>query len=192
MHSISFHLHSAELPNIKYELDEAKKCILKLRKLFPVPMDILYGNHDLRIQRTAEKANMPDSFFKDLSDILGIEKSWKWAWHDKLILTLPNKNKVFFTHHFKSSALASSKELGMSLVVGHQHTKANIDFWSSPSCLNFSMIVGCSIDPKHEAFKYAKNFIKRPIISVGAIINNQPRIFTMPMDNKGKWTGKIY
>jgi len=53
------------------------------------------------------------------------------------------------------------------------------------------MCVGCSINPKHEAFKYSKNYIKRPIISVGAIVKNQPVLYTMPMDNKGKWTGKV-
>ena len=190
-HSISFHSHSPELPNIKYEIDNAKKHILKLRKLFPMPMQILNGNHDIRIQRMAENANMPESFIKDLSDILGIEKSWKWTWHDKLIITLPNKNKVFFTHHFKSSVLSSSKELGMSFVAGHQHTQSNLSYWSSPTALNFAMTVGCSIDPKHEAFKYAKNFIKRPIISLGAIIDNQPMLFAMPMDSNGNWNGKV-
>ena len=53
------------------------------------------------------------------------------------------------------------------------------------------MIVGSSINPKSEAFKYAKNFIKRPIISVGAIINNQPVIYAMPLDNNGEWTGAL-
>ena len=191
MHSCSSHLHSAELPNIKYELEGARKNILKLRKIFPVPMQILKGNHDIRIQRLAENANMPESFIRDLNDILGIERSWKWTWHDKLIIKLPNKTKVFFTHHFKSNVLASSKELGMSFVAGHQHTMSNIRYWSSPTALNFAMTVGCSIDPKHEAFKYAKNYIKRPIISLGAIINNQPMLLAMPLGSNGKWTGKV-
>lgn len=190
-HSISQHLHSAELPNIKYEIKDAIKCIKKLRKIFPVAMPILWGNHDIRIQRLAEKHFIPNSFLKDINEILEIEKKWKWTWHDKLVLELPNKNKVFFTHHFKSNALASSKELGMSYVCSHQHTKASIEYWSSPTSLNFSMITGCCINPKHEAFKYQKNFIKRPIISIGAIINSQPVIYAMPLNDKGEWTGAI-
>ena len=79
----------------------------------------------------------------------------------------------------------------MSLVTGHQHTKSSIEYWSSPTSLNFSLCTGSSIDPKSEAFKYGKNFIKRPIISVGAIINNQPVIYAMPLDNNGEWTGAL-
>ena len=64
--------------------------------------------------------------------------------------------------------------------------------WSSPTALNFAMCVGSSINPKHEAFKYQKNFIKRPIISIGAILNNsQPVIYAMPLNDRGEWTGAI-
>ena len=190
-HSISQWLHSAELPNIKYEIKDAIKCIKKLRKIFPTPMPILWGNHDIRIQRLAEKSLIPNSFLKDINDILEIDKKWKWTWHDKLIVDLPNKTKVFFTHHFKSNVIASAKELGMSYVSGHQHTLSQLTLISHPLALNFAMCVGSSINPKHEAFKYGKNFIKRPIISVGAIINNQPVIYAMPLDNNGEWTGAI-
>ena len=190
-HSISQWLHSAELPNIKYEIKDAIKCIKKLRKIFPTPMPILWGNHDIRIQRLAEKSAIPNSFLKDINDILEIDKKWKWTWHDKLIVDLPNKTKVFFTHHFKSNVIASAKELGMSYVSGHQHTLSQLTLISHPLALNFAMCVGSSINPKHEAFKYGKNFIKRPIISVGAIINNQPVIYAMPLDNNGEWTGAI-
>tara|TARA_R110002126_G_scaffold21091_1_gene76844 strand:- start:226 stop:936 length:711 start_codon:yes stop_codon:yes gene_type:complete len=190
-HSISQWLHSAELPNIKYEIKDAIKCIKKLRKIFPTPMPILWGNHDIRIQRLAEKSAIPNSFLKDINDILEIDKKWKWTWHDKLIVDLPNKTKVFFTHHFKSNVIASAKELGMSYVSGHQHTLSQLTLISHPLALNFAMCVGSSINPKHEAFKYGKNFIKRPIISVGAIINNQPVIYAMPLNDRGEWTGAI-
>ena len=190
-HSISFHPHSPELPNIKFEIKDAIKCIKKLRKIFPVEMPILWGNHDIRIQRLAEKSSIPEAFLKDINDILEIDKKWKWTWHDKVILDLPNKTKVFFTHHFKSNVIASAKELGMSYVSGHQHTLSQLTLISSPLALNFAMCVGSSINPKHEAFKYAKNFIKRPIISVGAIINNQPVIYAMPLNDRGEWTGAI-
>ena len=154
-------------------------------------MPILWGNHDIRIQRLAEKSAIPNFFLKDINDILEIDKKWKWTWHDKLIVDLPNKTKVFFTHHFKSNVIASAKELGMSYVSGHQHTLSQLTLISHPLALNFAMCVGSSINPKHEAFKYGKNFIKRPIISVGAIINNQPVIYAMPLNDRGEWTGTI-
>ena len=96
----------------------------------------------------------------------------------------------FFTQLIKSNALSSAKELGLSLCVGHQHTKSSVEYWSSPTALNFAMCVGSSIDPNHEAFKYGKNFIKRPIISVGSIINSQAKIHCMPMIDS-TWTGEV-
>ena len=33
--------------------------------------------------------------------------------------------------------------------------------------------------------------IKRPIISIGAIINSQPVIYAMPLNDRGEWTGAI-
>ena len=190
-HSISQHLHSAELPNIKYEIENAKKHIKQFRKIFKCPMPIMWGNHDIRIQRLAEKSAMPESFLKDINEILAIDPKWKWTWHDKLIVTLPNKTKVFFTHHFKSNVLASAKELGMSLCVGHQHTKSSIELFTHPLALNFAMCVGSSIEPRHEAFKYAKNFIKRPIISCASIVDSVPQLHPMFLNKDGKWTGQI-
>jgi len=63
--------------------------------------------------------------------------------------------------------------------------------WSSPTALNFAMCVGSSINPKAESMRYQKNFIKRPIISIGAIINSQPVIYAMPLNQRGEWTGSI-
>ena len=166
-------------PNVEspvFELASAKKEIRKLEKLFP-KMDILFGNHDLRIMRRAERFGIPRSMLKDLNSIYEIKS--KWQWHDKLNIKLPNKTNVFFTHNFKNNILASSKELGCSFVCGHFHTQANISYWSSPTALNFAMCVGSSIDPKAASMRYQKNFIKRPLISVGAIIESIPTLIPM-------------
>ncbi len=189
--SVTFHSVSGETDNPTTEVERARVEIKKLEKLFP-KMDIMYGNHDIRVIRKAESMGIPRSFLKDLNKMFEIKAKWKW--HDKLIVKLPNGNDVFFTHHFKSSVLQSSKELGCSLVVGHQHTQSSYSMWSSPLALNFAMCVGSSINPKAENFRYSKNFIKRPIISVasiGYIGYCQPCIHTMPLNNKGRWTGKV-
>ncbi|MDP7621367.1 MAG: metallophosphoesterase [SAR324 cluster bacterium] len=168
-------------PNVEspvFELASAKKEIRKLEKLFP-KMDILFGNHDLRIMRRAERFGIPRSMLKDLNTIYEIKSDWRW--HDKLIVKLPNRTNVFFTHNFKSNILASSKELGCSFVCGHWHTISSISLWSNPLALNFAMCVGSSINPKAASMRYQKNFIKRPIISVGAVIDSVPQLFPMPL-----------
>lgn len=191
MGSLSFYDSSAEMDSPVIEINKAKKSIRKLEKLFP-KIDILYGNHDIRVTRKAEKYGIPREYIKDLNHILDIKANWNW--HEKLIVKLTNGNRVFFTHHFKSSVLQSSKELGCSLICSHQHTKSELSMWSSPTSLNFAMIIGSSIDPKHENFRYQKHFIKRPVISVASIGYSgycQPCIHSMPLDNNGRWTGQV-
>ena len=175
-----------ESPN--FEIGSARKEIRKLEKLFP-KMDILKGNHDLRLERKAEKFGIPRSMLKDLNDILDIRADWKW--HDKYILTLPSNHKVFLTHNFKNNVLSSSKELSMSLITGHFHTISSLSWWSSPTALNFAMATGCLIDPKATAMKYQKLFIKRPILSTGMIINSVPILQPMFLDEKGEWNGQV-
>ena len=60
-----------------------------------MPNAYYVGKSYIRIQRLAEKSAMPESFLKDINEILGIDPKWKWTWHDKLIVTLPNRLKFF-------------------------------------------------------------------------------------------------
>ena len=41
------------------------------------------------------------------------------------------------------------------------------------------------------AFGYSKNFRLRFVIGTGAIINGQPMLYPMVLNNKGEWIGKI-
>ena len=49
------------------------------------------------------------------------------------------------------------------------------------------MQVGCLIDFKSLAFSYANVNIKRPIIGTGLIIDSQPILSPMLLDEDGKW-----
>lgn len=178
-------------PNLEspyFEVERTKKEIRKLEKLFP-KMQICFGNHDLRLMRRAELVGIPRSLLKDLNCILEVKA--RWTWHDKIVVKLPNQQPLYLTHNFKRNALASSKELGCSFIQGHYHTSLSCEYWSSPTSLNFAMNVGCLINPKSEAFRYQKNFIKRPILGCGAVIDSSPHLYSMVVDNNGKWTGQI-
>jgi predicted phosphodiesterase len=178
-------------PNIDspiFELEKARKEIKILEKIFP-KMQICWGNHDLRLLRKAELVGIPRSILRDINSILEVRA--KWTWHDKIIITLPNGQQVYFTHNFKRNAMSSSKELGVSFCQGHFHTALSCEFWSSPTALNFALNVGCLINPKAEAFRYQKNFLKRPILGCAAIIDSSPRLYSMLLNSNGKWIGKL-
>jgi hypothetical protein len=52
------------------------------------------------------------------------------------------------------------------------------------------MQVGCLINQKSLAFEYAKNFKTRFIMGCGMIIDSQPKLMPMIVEN-GKWIGKL-
>jgi hypothetical protein len=55
----------------------------------------------------------------------------------------------------------------------------------------WSLQCGCLTKQSSLAFEYSKNFRLRFVIGTGAIINGQPMLYPMILDNKGKWIGKI-
>ena len=178
-------------PNVDspvFELEKSRPKIKKLEKLFPV-MSVCWGNHDERLIRKAEMSGIPRSLLRDINSILGVTA--KWTWDDKFQIPLSSNQQLYLTHNFKRNALASAKELGCSFAQGHFHTAFSCEFFSSPTALNFALNVGCLINPKAEAFRYQKNFLKRPILGCGAVINGTPKLYPMTLDHNGKWLKKL-
>ena len=73
----------------------AKKDFIKeLESIFPV-MTLLDSNHSSLVYRRAIKSGIPKGYLRDYNDFLNVKK---WNWQDNLTLTLPNKQRCFFTH----------------------------------------------------------------------------------------------
>jgi hypothetical protein len=81
--------------------------------------------------------------------------------------------------------------MGYSTVQGHFHEKAQISYQSTPERLIFDMHVGCLADDNSLALGYNKINPRRPIVSVGVIINGVPQIIPMILNKNGRWIGKI-
>ena len=60
-------------------------------------------------------------------------------------------------------------------------------YYGTPFALNWAMQVGCFVDFKSLAFSYANVNIKRPVIGTGLIIDSQPVLAPMLMDEDGNW-----
>ena len=66
-------------PNLdspKLELNKARLEIRKLQDVFP-DMDIMIGNHDLRVKRRAERYGIPCDFLQDFNNLFEITTNWK-------------------------------------------------------------------------------------------------------------------
>ena len=127
--------------------------------------------------------------FKSYNNVLEAPKGWHWQ--KDLTLTMSDGKSVYF-HHGKTSAPAKlSKNMSMSAVQGHYHSRFEIIYWANPNGLFFDLRVGALIDDNSMAFNYNKTTLDRPIIGSAVIINGHPKLIPMILNTKGRWTGEL-
>ena len=183
-HSWSFHSHSPDLASAGHELENAKKFLKELEKLFP-KMDILESNHGSLIYRKALAYGLPRGFFKSYNDYLEVGKGWKW--HEDLIVKASNGQEIYLCHGKTTNIMKLGQQYGMNVVQGHYHTKFAIQYWGNPNALHWGLQAGCLIDKDSLAHEYNKLFKDRPIIGTGIIIDGLPKLLPMVLNKGGRW-----
>lgn len=178
IHANSFHVPDPDLMSAGDELKAARKFLGELYEIMP-DMDILSSNHGDLFYRKAKHHGIPLHVMKSYNDVLGVGDGWRW--HSDLVVDLPNGKNVYFCHGKSQNGLKLSQNMGMSCVQGHYHNSFNIQYWSSPLELHFSMQVGCLVDDKSLAMAYNKLTVNRPIIGCGLIIDGVPVLEAMPL-----------
>jgi len=187
-HALSFHEHNPDLFSAGHELAKARDYIKELESIFP-EMTLLDSNHSSLVYRRALKSGIPKGYLKDYNDFLNVKK---WNWVDNLTLTLPNKQRCFFTHGISADVVKVSQINAMSCVQGHFHSKFSISYWANPDALYFAMQVGCLIQQTHMAFTYSKNFKTKFIMGCGMIVDSTPKLIPMVLNKDGKWCRQLY
>lgn len=187
-HALSFHDSDPDLPSAGDELKISKKYIWQLKKIFP-EMTLLHSNHSSLIYRRALKHGMPRAYLRSYNEFLELDKKWKWV--DDLNLTLSDGSECYFVHGMASEGIKLAMQYGKHVCQFHFHSKFQIQYFSNPDSLVWSMQCGCLTKQSKLNFLYSKNHRLRFVIGTGAIIDGQPRLFPMVLDKKGDWIGKI-
>lgn len=173
----SFHDQDVDMLSAGHELKAAQKVLQELESIYPV-MDIMSSNHGDLFYRRAKHHGIPLHVIKSYNDVLGVGEGWKW--HPELIVRLPTDEDVYFCHGKSQNGLKLSQNMSMNCVQGHYHNSFNLQYWSSPRALYWSMQVGCLIDDKSLAMSYNKLTVNRPILGCGVIIDGVPSLEVMP------------
>ena len=187
-HALSMHDSDPDLPSAGDELKMAKKVIHDLEKIFP-EMTLLHSNHSSLIYRRALKHGMPRAYLKHYNEFLEVGPGWQWV--DDINFKVSDGSEVFATHGISADGLKLAMQYGKNVIQGHFHSKFNIQYFSNPDNLIWSMSCGCLTKQSSLAFQYARNFRMRFVIGTGAVIDGQPKLFAMQMDKHGRWTGEI-
>lgn len=183
-HALSYHDSDPDLPSAGDELSKALPVIAKLHDMFPV-MSILDSNHGSLVYRKAKTHGIPRSYIKPYNQLLGVGDGW--TWHNDLVIKLPDGNSCYLHHGKAARGLILTQQMGMSSVQGHYHNSFSVEYHGTPIALNWAMQAGCLIDYKSYAFSYANVNIKRAVIGTGLIIDSQPLLVPLLMDENGSW-----
>lgn len=183
-HSFSFHDHDPDLLSPGDELRTAIEMMQPIYEMFP-SADIMESNHGSLVYRRGKVAGIPRHLLKDYREV--IEAPAGWSWHSELILTLPNKKKCYFSHGMSGGAKKVAMQMGCSAAQGHRHSEFYIDYVTTATGTNFAMSVGAMLDINEKAASYGRYFLKKTVYGHGLIINGEPRLLPMNLNNKDRW-----
>ena len=180
-HFASFHSINTETHGAKYELDMAIKETAKWYEAFnndtvPNGITITLGNHDLIIARKSEEAGIDKRWVRKLNEVL---KCPDWIFEEQFL-----HDNVLYTHGTGCSGKSIMKRVqnwGHSMVQGHVHTQAFVDFTASLTDLKWGMQTPCGIEYKSFAFSYAKFHTAKPILGCAVVLDNGKMPIIEPM-----------
>ena len=182
-HAWSFHKSDAELYSAGHELSRAIVEIQEgLHKLFP-KLFLLDSNHGSLLSRKTKFHGLPMASLKPLNQLY---ETPRWEWHDEIILDT-NKGPVYLCHGKSGAYGKLCKEMGMSTIQGHFHTKFELTYHESIGQKRFNMIIGCLADRDGLAMAYAKNLTVRFQLGCGYIDHfGTPHLIPMPLDDENR------
>lgn len=175
---INYHEKDPDKFDMSRELDTTQREVKKWIREFPT-MYHVYGNHSSLLYRKARTHGFSSRMVKTLNELFDLPDTWYWAdeW---------DKDDVRYVHGQSKSGKYSyvdwARDNMQSTVTGHTHTTAGIHWSASNSKLIFGMGVGCLVDRHSYGMAYAKDFPKKPIISVGVVLNNGTLPIIEPME----------
>lgn len=187
-HAISFHDSDPNLDSAGVELEKAKVILEQVHELFPNLL-VCDSNHGSLVYRRAKAHGLPVQFIKKYRDILFPDHGAPgWSWADAWVLQTP-LGPVRFQHQVSGDFMLNASHERTSLVLGHEHSRFEVQYAASSSALYFGAYAGCLVDRKSLAFAYGKLTRKKPILGILTITDGCPALVPMLMDENGRWIG---
>ena len=168
-HASSFHELNPDGMSAGDELSVSKTRLQRWYKAFP-KATVVTGNHDRMALRKAFSGGVSEQWIKGYGSVLGLP-NWKFVQEVCL-------DDVLYCHGEGKKARLRVKDELCSIVQGHYHSEAYIEFMVGSTYKVFAMQVGCGIDRKSYAMAYGQHF-KKPCISCGVVIGGKKAYLEM-------------
>jgi len=168
-HASSYHETDPDGHSAGQELKMAIQRIKEWYKAFP-KATVIIGNHDRLIMRKAYSSGLSKLWIKDYAEVLGTPG---WNFTESIEI-----DDVLYIHGEGGTARARVRRDLQSIVQGHLHSQAYIDWCVGAKFKLFGMQVGCGIDHKSYAMAYGKEGPK-PAIACGVVLQGEVPINIM-------------
>lgn len=175
-HYSSFHEQDPDGYAAGEELNRAIDSLKPWHEAFP-EAKVCIGNHDAIIARKAFSSGVSNRWIRDYDEVLNTPG---WDFRQQHVI-----DDVVYVHGTGCSGKGITKrvrEWQTSIVQGHIHTEAFVDWYCNKDKRMFAMQVGCGVDDRSYAMAYAKNFTKKYIVSCGVVLNNGTLPIVVPME----------
>jgi len=147
-----------------HELEATFEKIQKWYEAFP-QAKVCIGNHDERFRRKAMDAGLPARTQKNYNEIWGTP-GWHWDEQHEI-------DGVKYIHGTGRSGMTAATRMAIdsrqSIVMGHTHTYAGIQWHTTNKDRIFGLNVGCLFDIATYAAAYGKHFPVRPDLGCGLV-----------------------
>lgn len=167
-HALSFWDHD---PNGMSAADEARNAephVQAWYRAFP-RAPVCIGNHDERHFRLARKHGLPDRYLKSYAAVWQTP-AWRWDYAHEI-------DGVIYTHGTNCSGKNAALNLAIgnrqSTAIGHLHYSGGVTWDANRRSRIFGINVGCGLDCKAYAFAYGRDFVRRPTLGCGIVIDGQ-------------------
>ena len=170
-HYSSYHETDTVAMGADQELKIAKRKLSRWYKEFP-KATVIIGNHDRMAFRKARTAGISSKWLKGYSEVLDTP-GWNFVEECEV-------HNVLYNHGEGATAKKKMRDEHQSVVQGHRHSEAYVEWSVGNNHRHFAMQVGCGVDRKSYAMAYGKAF-KKPVISCAVILNKGTEPHVIPM-----------
>lgn len=172
-HYSSYHETDPDGMSAGQELDHSIKRLKRWYEAFP-EATVIIGNHDRMASRKSVTAGISSRWIRDYNEVLEVP-NWKFVEEFE-------QDGVMYVHGEGGTARTRIKQEMQSIVQGHLHSQAYIEWNVGKNYKVFGVQVGCGVDNKSYAMAYAKAG-KKPVISCAVILDNgnTPHLITMDL-----------
>jgi len=168
-HASSYHETDPDGHSAGQELKLAIQRIKQWYSAFP-KATVIIGNHDRLIMRKAYSSGLSKLWIKDYAEVLGTPG---WIFSDSIEI-----DDVLYIHGEGGTARARIRRDLQSVVQGHLHSQAYIDWCVGAKFKIFGMQTGCGVDHHSYAMAYGKEGPK-PAIACGVVLQGEVPINIM-------------